>query len=170
MTTGCEDRHDALVEHATGRLTGPALQRIERHLERCDDCRADLAVIRAVRTAPVPVPEGLESRIQAAVRSGTPAPTESPAPSSAPRHRSRRDGSRAWVGRAWGVPLAAAALLAAVFVLGREGGTPGAEAVVSEEYAPYGALPGSDGVLAGDALLSELSVEELERLLEEMES
>ena len=81
-----------------------------------------------------------------------------------PHRRSWRD----W--RAWTLPLAAAAALA-VWLGANELLAPdsAAPAVVDvAEYEPYGAWPASDGIVAGDLVLSELSVEELEALLEEM--
>ncbi len=168
MNERCGHYEEALIEHGAGRLRGPTGRELEAHLAECDACRADLAVIRSVRRTAVRVPDGLEARVRAAVRDATGrAPTRQPVsegPSRVRRLRSRVD----W--RAWAVPLAAAAMLAAVLVVGRDEAPGIAESDTIVEYDLYGALPGSDGFLAGEAVLSELSVEELERLLEEMES
>lgn len=160
---GCGAHEDALVAYATGRLRGPAVQRVEGHLDACASCRENLAVIRMVRETPVPVPDGLESRIRGTVRDA--AARDRVHVSSSGSQLGGR-GRASW--RAWGVPLAAAAMLTAVLAVGRNG--PAVTDPDAAAYAPYGTLPGSDGFLAGDALLSELTVEELEQLLEEMES
>jgi anti-sigma factor RsiW len=166
MKTDCEFDHELLIEHAAGRLQASGVERVQRHLAECESCRADLVVLRAVQGARVEVPEGLERRIRNAVRDRANAPadvwTASPG-----RGRSRIP---RWSWRTWAVPLAAAAALAGVLLVGGNGPTSTPELATTEDYAPYGAWPGSDGVLAGDAVLSELSVDELERLLEEMES
>lgn len=164
MSKGCGHYEEALVERAAGRLRGPAARGLEAHLAECEACRTDLAVIQTVQRAMVPVPAGLEARVRTAVRDASQRNAAAVRSTPAGRRPRRID----W--RAWAVPLAAAAMLAAVFVVGREGTPTATGTEASEEYAPYGALPGSDGFLAGDAVLSELTVEELERLLEEMES
>ena len=171
MSTGCEFYGDALVELARGGLEPERVQRVEAHLAECEACRADLAVIRAVESAPAAVPEGLQSRIREAVRGGA----ERSAPvADAPGVRTRR--APVWHGwRPWALPVAAAAALA-LWLGAAELVGPGAEsgasdvAVEAVEYDPYGAWPGSSGVVAGEVVLSELSVEELEALLEELDS
>lgn len=168
--SGCEFYADALVDLVEGGLEPGRAERVEAHLETCDECRASVEVIRAVRGAPAPMPEALEARIQAAVR-GAPADV-------AQVHRSEPtpwETLRGW--RRWALPVAAAAAVA--FWIGANelitadtsvepGQTVEVEAMT--DYDPYGAWPGSDGELAGDLVLGELSVEELEALLEEMES
>ena len=71
------------------------------------------------------------------------------------------------------LPVAAVAALAlwigAAEILSPEPGS-GTGSAVTMEYDPYGAWPGSSGVVAGEVVLSELSVEELEALLEELDS
>lgn len=177
MSTGCERYGDALAELAAGRPGGAGAGDVEEHLATCDACRGSLAVIRAVRGARVEIPEGLEARIRHAVREAGAPGTARPATPRPSAGRPRRDvGWRP--GRSWALPLAAAAALAALWVGIGRGPAPGGDAggenevvdVIAEEYEPYGAVPAWDGVVAGDPLLSELSVEELERLLEEMES
>ncbi len=181
MNTGCEFFEDALVEHAAGGLTGERARAVAEHLDACADCRGLLGTMQAVRRAEVPVPGDLEARIQAAVHEAVDAAARLPREEGSrpvrtidPRRvRSPRPSMRT----RWLLPLAAAAALALVWVgIGeyREGARAGsggstAPSVAVEEYAPYGAWPASD-MVAGDPLLSELSTEDLERLLEEMES
>jgi anti-sigma factor RsiW len=165
MNTGCEFYSDALVALARGELGGERGRRVEAHLADCPDCRGALEAIRAVQSAPAPVPDGLEARIQAAVR----AELEEPEPGTAPALRVERPARRTW--RPWALPAAAAAALVVwlgVSELAPPDDVPSGEAAVAE-YEPYGTWPATDGEVAGDLVLSELSVEELEALLEEME-
>jgi anti-sigma factor RsiW len=177
MSTGCEVYAEALAERAVGRLAGEGARQLADHLAGCAECRRTLATARAVRGARVPVPEGLEERIRAAAREelATRAPAEPkrrPAPTIELRKaRSGRVMRRtpAW---AWGLPLAAAALATVWIGLGGpDGGSvePTVD-VASEEVEPFGGWPGADGMVAGDPLLSELTVDELETLLEDMGS
>jgi anti-sigma factor RsiW len=185
MNTGCEFFEDALVDHAAGRLTGEPARAVAEHLDVCADCRALLGAVQTVRRADVVVPEDLEARIRIAVhgvlddaarqpRREAPRPTRKILPW---RGRSPRVTSRPRWLLPLTLPLTAAAALALVWVgIGEyQDGDPGARggsvdaAVAVEDYAPYGAWPASD-MVAGDPLLSELSNEDLERLLEEMES
>ena len=172
MSRGCDFYADALVELARGQLGAGRVDRVERHLAECAECRSALEAIHAVRSAPAPVPEGLERRIQAAVRREATAPQT--APQTAPADRDPTPGAESrgsWRGwRAWALPLAAAAALA-IWLGGSELLSPDAgapDAVDVAEYEPYGEWPASDAIVAGDLVLSELSVDELEAILEEM--
>ena len=87
--------------------------------------------------------------------------------------------SHRWAPARWAPAQAAAAVLAVLWMGVRSVGDPApapgpeveaAQAAVEAEYAPYGAWPASGEVVAGEVVLSELSVEELESLLEELES
>lgn len=172
MSTGCEFYADALVELAAGSLEEARVERVEAHLATCESCRRSLEVIRAVRRAPAPVPEALEARLQGAVRGVAVArPARAPGAGSGIRP-SWESPWRGW--RPWALPAAAAAALAlwigAGTWLGVDSPAPGGDPEVAVEYEPYGAWPGSNGEVAGELVLSELSVEELEALLEEMQS
>ena len=172
MSTGCEFYGDALVELARGELEPGRVERVEAHLETCDACRAELAVIRAVRRSPARVPEGLDAGIRAAVADRmAPGPTGSTGPTQQPVAGSRSP----WQGwRIWVLPAAAAAALTlwvgGALVLPSGGSAPeGTTTELATEYDAYGVWPEADGVVAGDVVLSELTVEELEALLEEMQ-
>lgn len=170
MNTGCEFYADALVDLARGALEAERAERVEAHVATCEECREALDAIRAVQNARVAVPEGLEARIQAAVRGRGGATIRE-------RTSVRLKPRRPWRGwRPWALPLAAAAVLAVWFgaseLLSPVGGPEesGAGTEVAEAgYDPYGTWPASDGVVAGSVVLSELSLEELEALLEEMQ-
>lgn len=168
MSTGCEFYEDALVDLAEGRLEAARVKRVESHLETCAECREALTVIRAVGAAPAPMPDGLEARIQAALQ-------DTPATERAPDRPPARMGSTSrWSGwQSWALPVAAAAAVA-LWIGGSQLMAPGPESgtatdMTAAEYDPYGAWPASDGEVAGDLVLSELSLEELEALLEEMQ-
>ena len=170
MNTGCEFYSDALVDLAAGTLEPERAERVEAHLATCSDCRSALAVIQAVRRAPTPVPEELEARLRAAVRD------DASAPAPAVRLERRQSPGPGWRWRPWALPAAVVAAVA-VWLGGNRVLAPDAPAAdeaemaeVDTEYPPYGAWPASNGMVAGDVVLSELSVEELEALLEEMDS
>lgn len=174
MTTGCEFDGDRLVEYAAGRLDPDVRARLDAHLTGCDACREELAVISALRAAPSEPPAGLEGRIRAAARAELRTAGAGARTATGPRTaRASAGGRGSWIHRApWALPLAAAAALAVVWV-GVEApwsGETGAETevVLADEYTPYGTWPAADGVVAGAPDLTDLTVEELERLLEEM--
>lgn len=180
MSTGCEFNDDRLVRYAADGVEPGERADVDRHLAACEACRAELAVISALRSAPPRPPLGLEARIRQAAWEELAASAEStaePAHAATP-HAGRRAGrgggrrrrlAERWT--PWVLPLAAAAAVAALW-LGVEGpwsgGTGEAEVVLAESYEPYGAWPAADGMVAGDPVLSDLTVEDLERLLEEM--
>lgn len=178
MSTDCEFYTDAIVERAAGRLHGERAARLRAHLAECAACRETLEVVRAVRSAPLELPDGLETRVRAAVAEGI-AGTDREAggvdravPLARQADRPVRRARPGW--RPWALPLAVAATLALAWAglmqVAGPGGAPGGEVEATVEYDPYGAWPGSDGMVAGEPVLSQLSVEELEALLEEMES
>ncbi|MGK7311399.1 MAG: anti-sigma factor family protein [Candidatus Longimicrobiales bacterium M2_2A_002] len=176
MSTGCECYGDALVDLVRGELEPGRAERVEAHLETCDACRAELAVVRAVRQSPAPVPDGLDARIRTAVaerlavgaRAAGGSIESTPRPVAGPRARSPW---QRW--RIWALPAAAAAALTlwvgGALVLPSDGAGPTATTEPTAGYDPYGVWPTADGVVAGDVVLSELTVEELEALLEEMQ-
>jgi anti-sigma factor RsiW len=186
MSTGCDFYSDALADRALGRLEPGRAESVERHLETCQECRDALGVMRQVRSTPLAVPEGLEARLQAAVREAAAggertvaAPPTGPVAESGLRRPGRGAGAAFGVGfrRRWALPLAAAAVLAALWFGLSPDGRPSPDVepgvgfmVAVEEYEPYGSWPASGDVIAGELVLSELSLEELELLLEEMES
>ena len=185
MSTGCEFYSDALVDLGTGTMDPQREERVREHLVRCEDCRAELEVIRAVRTAQAPRPEGLEERLAAAVIGTLDRETDAQAKTPGD---GRADAFEAGTGarpatgavgrrrfaRAWALPLAAAAAaavwLGAIELLGPTDLEVETGELVRTDWDPYGALPAEGGVVAGEVVLSDLSVEELETLLEEMQS
>jgi anti-sigma factor RsiW len=175
MSGGCEFYADALADRAAGALDQERAARLDTHLAECPDCSAALETVRALRAAPLEIPAGLEARIRSAVR-------EAARPSAQPIEvgvgAASREARTPYAFRAgwrrWALPLAAAAALAALWIgVGLPGGQDTPEDplfAVFEDYDPYGAWPADGLIIAGEPLLSELSVDELERLLQEMES
>ncbi|HUG40939.1 MAG TPA: zf-HC2 domain-containing protein [Longimicrobiales bacterium] len=165
MSTGCEFHADALPDLAAGRLEPARAARVREHLPECARCREELALLTRIAHARVTPPAGLEARIRTAVREGTGGPTVA----------RRRPRGGAW--RPWALPLAAAAGLALLWIgvpdrrPGAEGSpdAPEAVALAADADHPYGAWPATGTVVAGDLVLSELTTEDLQTLLEEME-
>lgn len=174
MNTGCEFYADALVEREAGLLEAERAARVDAHLETCAECRDALRAVRALRDAPLEVPSGLEARVRSAARQAAGA-VQSPADRATPAMggRGQRPGPARW--RPWAFPLAAAAAAVGIWIgVGAPGTGPAPTAeptlAVVNDYDLYGAWPADGVIVAGDPLLGELSVEELERLLQEMGS
>jgi hypothetical protein len=127
------------------------------HLARCASCRAEAAVVRMVQDALEPVPPGLEERVLSAVRVAA-----------TPRRRSPAR-------LAMAATLAAAVLGGALIV--ERFGTPWTaerdDLLLAEFDASAASLlgwvGGEDPLLHSGASLEELTVEELELLLAELE-
>lgn len=164
MSTECERYEDRLADVAAGRVdAGPGLH---DHLRACGRCREELELLRAVAGAGVEPPEGLEARIRTAVRAAVARPDATPQVLPLRRRWAPR--------RRWALPLAAAAAVAALWVgvlsdRGADGDAVQPETTLAAEWDdPLGAWPAVGGEVAGEPVLSELSAEELEALLEEM--
>lgn len=180
MRTGCEFYADGLVEHAAGVLDDQRAARIAEHLDGCAECRDTLRAIRTLRAEPLEVPADLETRIRSAVRQAAGLPPVAVEPEvaaeveTAPAASRRRPAPAVAQWRSWALPLAAAAALVGIwFGVGAPGTDPSSgESTLAalNEYEPFGAWPADGLIVAGDPLLSELSVEELEALLREMGS
>jgi anti-sigma factor RsiW len=175
MSRGCEFYADALTDRAAGALDQERAARLDAHLAGCPDCSSALETVRALRAAPLEIPAGLETRIRRAVREAARPevqPIDVGAGAASRGVRAPHAFHAGW--RRWALPLTAAAALAALWIgVGLPGGpdTPDDPPLaVFEDYDPYGAWPADGLIIAGEPLLSELSMDELERLLQEMES
>ena len=109
MKTDCPDMEILLAEFAADELEAADAERVAAHVAGCDECRAELNRELALRRALGGLP----------VQSG-PAVH---APQAAPSRRPRFAGRRRWWSLAGG--LAAAAVVAVLFLPGERGETPG---------------------------------------------
>lgn len=146
----CEYVRDVYPDVLNGRVDGSAARLVYAHMAACDECRAEAALLEALHAQPAQAPPaGLHERIVL----------------NAVRARSRRRWSRSDLAMA--ATLAAALIGGSVIMQGRRAET-GKRTVVSETAIGFVNVDGI--MLSGKASLDDLSVEELETLLGEMES
>ena len=178
---GCDHVRDLLPELHLGALSPGQRSGVDAHLTSCPECRALLALIGELGAdRPEPRPGSLE-----AVRAATGA-------AFAEQHRfsgpvsvddgvismKPRGGPARFVSELrWSLPAAAVLVIAlGTSVLWFGGGEPGTDmtAVDALAAAPaedgYAFYLGEDPVVAGGMVLEDLSDEELQTLLEELES
>jgi anti-sigma factor RsiW len=150
----CETARELLPELSAGVLAGGldvALESaLERHLERCASCAAEAEVVALVRAAAVVPPPGLEARVARAVRSG--AVTRRPLVAV----------------RSLAVAATAAFALLTGGLLLRDFVGDDAEPGLAEVTLGWPVV--QDPILRAAPALHDLSVEELESLLAELES
>jgi anti-sigma factor RsiW len=152
----CETTRELLPLRIRGELLPHETTRVDAHVAACAECRADEALLAALARGVAAVPAGLEQRVLAAI--ATPV-----------RHR--------WVpaGIAMAATLAAA-LIGGALLMQRAGydltpdGVPGG-VVLEELMAPMVSwFMHDDPLLDGGSTLQQLSVEQLEIVLAELES
>jgi len=150
-TVNCSTVLDLLPEFARDELDAVDAASVREHLAGCDDCRAELEVVRML-AEPVAVPAGLEDRLVRAVRS---------------RPVTRWGGMRYYAVAATFVIT----VIAASVVLRRIGHSP--PEPVGDELAAFPTLAWpevGDPLLHGSPGLQALSEGELLKLLQELES
>lgn len=160
MSERCERIVDRLPALAAGRLVGSALDDVRQHVATCAACAQELALIRALAAHEVPVPDGLEARVRTALRSAP----------SGPRWASP--------GRLAMAATVVFALVTAGLLNGRNGADPRVAVdtpadVAAEEGEDLAAPPWpsvDEPLMRGGPALYQLSVDELETLLKELES
>ena len=151
----CDTMRDLLPAFVRGELLPHETACAEYHLQTCADCRGEHALVALMQDVLVPVPAGLEARVVMAVRA-------------APRVAPQR-----WIP----ARLAMAATLAAALL----GGTvifnqlhleqqPAETTAASDPTEDLSWAAAELPMLHGGADLADLTVEELERLLAELES
>lgn len=154
MIYDCETTRDLLPLLPLRRLDAAAAAAVDVHVARCDECAAELRLVITLQQTLASVPPGLEARVIGAVRRVTP--------------------SRRWnPGRLAMAATLAAALIGGSVVFERTG-------YLQNDAAPMISLEtGTSSVswdaehhplLHGGSTLQELSVEELELILAELES
>lgn len=152
----CETVRDELPAMLDGQLDASEQRVVAAHLGVCAECRAEADILGMLRRQTVAVPPGLEERVTEAVRRRA--------------RRARRSPSRALVAAA----AAAAVLLGGLLLVRDTGGDPlladpEAVPVAAGAPQPFAELPESDGLLAGGLQLDDLSTEELQLLLAELD-
>jgi hypothetical protein len=137
-----------------GRLDDIAAARLARHLDTCDDCRAESSLMAGLRV-PVPVPAGLEERVLRTLRAGS---------GQAPVRLRRLPAARH-------LAMAATVVFALVTASLLRNSSPVDEPIAPEPQDPGGMLWSAyqDPLLPGSADLHALSVAELELVLKELE-
>lgn len=143
----------------------------QEHLTLCADCREEAGLVHMIQSTLDPLPAGLEARVLAAVRDAA-----------AARHAEAVSGGltarrrRVTTGRLARAATLAAAVIGGALVVERVGG-PWSEAARgngSDFDVPATSLlswaAADDAMLHGGMALDELTVEELELLIEELES
>lgn len=145
----CESAREAMADFVANRLVGADVESVERHVEACADCRAELELAQMLYAARPRVPGGLERRVVAALRG------------------ERAAWQRPW----WG--LSAAAIVAVALGIGivSEPTRPGADAEVpgyAYEVEEGSIWSSDDGLVAGAPSLEALSDEALQLLLDEL--
>jgi predicted anti-sigma-YlaC factor YlaD len=150
----CEHVRDLMPELLSDQLDAVTSATLRAHLAKCAECAAEYAVAGLVAESRLPVPSRLESRVLAAA-----------------------------VGRRvtfWTRGRMAAAASIAVALIGgstwlsqmlpMRGGLANAPQPSTEASAPAGFIGVEDAFTSGASSLGDLTVEELQKLLAEMES
>ena len=154
-TTNCEHVRDVLPDLLADRLDPIEAAAVRAHVQRCADCRAELELAELIAQSRMSVPAGLEARVLSATAG-------------------RR--KRVWTNTRYAVAASiAVAVIGGSAVIApwlRSTNQPGPAAL--EVPAPEAVGPGwigvQDAFLTGASSLRDLSVEELEKLLTEIDS
>ena len=151
----CDTMRDLLPAFVRGELLPHETACAEYHLKACADCRDEQALVALMQDVLVPVPAGLEARVVMAVRANA------------------RVAPRRWVPArlAMAATLAAAVLGGSIifnrFYMEQQ---PAETAMSADPVEDLSWAAAELPMLHGGADLAELTVEELERLLAELES
>jgi predicted anti-sigma-YlaC factor YlaD len=139
----CEAIRDLLPSLTRGELLPHEATLAELHLDACAECSAEAEIVRMLQATLAPVPTGLEPRVIAAVR--------------------RRSHLRGRPARFALAATLAAAVLGGSLIHDRAGSASGLDV----EAVSWAAA--QDPLLHGGSELHDLSVEQLELLLEELD-
>lgn len=147
MELNCEYVRDAYPDHLTGRLDAGMMQEVRAHLLSCEACAREAEILDAVSSEQIVAPENLHASILAAAALPEPRPKS---------------------GRAALVMAAsiAVAVIGGIALL-RSGEQRMAPA---PESAGFGYVSVEQAMLSGKASLDDFSEEQLQTLLEEMET
>lgn len=154
----CESVKDLLPLLVRGQLLPQEAGAVESHVGHCADCAEENSLVQVVAQAVPAVPAGLEARVLDAARKRRPAPSTWWAP-----------------GRLAAAATVAAAVIGGALVLERMGyditpdALPGFLAL--DDMSPaFSWATLDDPLLSGGSTLQELSLEELELVLAELDS
>ena len=149
----CEYVVELYPDVLNGKLTAEAAEAVRTHIASCDECRAAAALLDIVYADQVVAPASLRQRVAHGL-------VQAPAK----RHFSRSTMTMV-------ATLAAALIGGSVILQTRQSGTQQSRTVVQAAAPPAVGFVGvEDAMLSGDASLEDLSVEQLEQLLGEIES
>lgn len=159
-TLNCEYVREIYPDVLHGKADAETSAAVRAHIASCDECAADSALLDAVHAQPVAVPAGLHKRITAAVR----APV--------PERRAWNVGRRAM---ALAASVAVVVIGGSVFVLTNDGSRATPYALRPTPPMPaaapsLGAVGVEDAMMSGKSSLEDLSVEQLQKLLGDIES
>jgi anti-sigma factor RsiW len=151
----CETVRDLLPDHARAALAPAERQAVDAHIAACAGCAAEAALVALLARHPVVAPARLEARVLAAVRAPRPARTV------------WQPGRLALAASLVGALLTGGLLLRQ----GVSGPTPAVQTSLAEDAVRAGALTWlAEPALSGGPALHDLSIDELETLLQELES
>jgi anti-sigma factor RsiW len=148
-TLNCEYVREAYADVLHGALDAATATAVRTHLAGCAECRAEADVIDALYAAPQLVPPGLHERVARAV-AVAPRPRRF-----APRHLAM-------------AATVAAALIGGTVLLQSTGGPDAVPA--AENGGGLGFVTVEAAMMSGTGSLQDLTIEELEQLLGEIDS
>ena len=144
MNLNCEYVREVYPDVLNQKLDAATANAVRAHIARCSDCREEVAVIERLHAIVVEIPAGLQERIVADI--------------SRPR---QRFGLRKL---AYAATVAAAIVGGSLLLDSRE------EPDVNVEAEGLGFVTVEDAMVSGTSSLRDLTIEELEQLLGEIES
>lgn len=150
MSEHCETVRELLPDLVADRLSGARVALVHEHVASCRACADELDLVRAIRADAVVLPAQLERRVLNAIRS---------------------DRRRSWFtpGRAALAATVAFALVTATMLdFGREADPRETQDI--EALAPPPWPSADEPLMRGGPALNQLSLDELESLLKELES
>lgn len=169
-----------LLPHLGGAGVSPGDEALAQdHLGRCAECQEEAALVSMIQSTLEPLPPGLEARVLAAVRGVVPPGVAAPEAAVLPvlEAGARRRAGRRFASMRFALAATVAvAVLGGALALGRVGFPftavePGSEAEFDvSAISLLTRVPSDDAMLHAGTALEELTVEELELLLEELES
>jgi anti-sigma factor RsiW len=148
----CEYVLDVYPDVLSGKADAALAQSVRAHIASCDECRADAAVIEAIRAQPMSVPAGLHERVLHAAAQ--------------PQPRWRIGRGELAMAATLAVALIGGAIIMQTQIPSPTINTP----VTAQSPHSIGAVGVEDAMLTGKTSLDDLSVEQLEKLLGEIES